>query len=359
MLIEPIAGWLNLDISVLNSYSMLGSLLTRWVDAGLAFLLSFMILKFFKFVVIKRLEALSKKTKTEIDDLFIAILDSVKWPFFVLISIYLGMKFLELPAKVGGSADFIMLLIVLYYFIKAINRVVDFLGKIYSEANKDKDTSIIHFLQGFVKILVWLAAILLVLSNLGYNVSTLLAGLGIGGIAIALALQNILGDLFASISIYFDKPFKVGDFIIIGTEMGTVKRVGIKTTRIESLSGEEIVISNTELINSRVRNYKKMKKRRIAYTFGVTYQTSNNKLKRILEIVKANFKRVDGADLDRVHFKTFGPSSLDFEVIFYVNTSDYTKYMDIQQDLNFGLKAAFEKEKIDFAYPTQTIFLEK
>ncbi|MBN1793225.1 mechanosensitive ion channel family protein [Candidatus Woesearchaeota archaeon] len=358
-MIEQIADMIKLEIGVLSQYKILGNLLINWADALIVFGVSLFILKIFKFVIIKKLEALSKKTENEFDDMVIAMLNSIKWPFFILMSIYLGMRFLELHPILSKTADFIIMLIIVFYSIRAVQRFIDYGSKVYAKKNEEQDTTMMHFLSNVAKVLMWVIAGLIIISNLGYDISTLVAGLGIGGIAIALALQSVLGDLFASISIYFDKPFKVGDFIVLGTEMGEVKRIGIKSTRIQSLSGEEIVVSNLELTTARVRNYKKMKRRRIQYLFGVTYQTSNKKLKKILEIVKQIFKDVKEADLDRVHFKTFAASSLDFEVIFYVNTNDYTKYMDIQQNINFRLKEAFEKEKIDFAYPTQTVYLEK
>ena len=214
-------------------------------------------------------------------------------------------------------------------------------------------------LKKVVKGVLWAIAIIIVLSNFGYNVSTLAAGLGIGGIAIAFAFQAILGDIFASFSIYFDKPFKIGDFILIGNDMGTVKHIGIKTTRIQTLQGQELIVSNKELTETRVHNYKKMERRRISFTFGVEYDTKLKKLEKILEIVKEIFKKIKIADLDRVHFKQFGDFSLNFEVVYYVNKPDYLEYMDTQQEINFALKERFEKESIEFAFPTQTIYVNK
>ena len=186
-----------------------------------------------------------------------------------------------------------------------------------------------------------------------------MAGLGIGGIAIAFALQNILSDIFASFSIYFDKPFKVDDFIIIGDDKGVVKKIGIKSTRIQTLQGEELVISNKELTESRVHNYKKMERRRIVFVFGVTYETPTEKVKKIPSIIKDIIEKTELADIDRVHFKEFADFSLNFEVVYYLKTSDYAEYMDTQQEINLAMKEHFEKEQIEFAYPTQTVFVHK
>ena len=201
--------------------------------------------------------------------------------------------------------------------------------------------------------------LLLILSNLGFDITTLIASLGIGGVAIALAVQSILSDLFNSLSIYVDKPFTVGDFIIVGDHMGTVQKIGLKTTRIQALQGEEIVISNSELTSSRVRNFKQMQKRRIVFAFGVTYDTSTEKVKKIPEMVKNAIDPLEKAEYDRAHFKNFGDSSLDFEVVYYVLTGDYTEYMDIQQSINLRIMEEFEKEGIEMAFPTRTVHLVK
>jgi small-conductance mechanosensitive channel len=176
---------------------------------------------------------------------------------------------------------------------------------------------------------------------------------------LAFGLQHILGDIFASFSIFFDKPFNVGDFIIVGDNMGVVKKVGIKSTRVQSLWGQEVVIPNKELTSARINNYKKMERRRVQFSFGVVYDTSAENLEKVLEITKGIVEKIELAELDRVHFKEYGNYSLNFEVIYYVNTPDYNKYMDIQQEINLLLKKRFEKEGITFAYPTQTVIVNK
>jgi len=200
-------------------------------------------------------------------------------------------------------------------------------------------------------------ALLLALDNLGVNITALVAGMGIGGIAVALAAQNILGDLFASISIVLDKPFVINDFIIVGDYMGSVEHIGVKTTRIRSLSGEQIVFSNTDLLNSRVRNFKRMVERRVVFSFGVVYGTPAEKLEAIPGIVRGIIEAIDGTRFDRAHFAKYGDSSLDFEVVYFVVTGDYNVYMDIQQAINLAIYRSFEDEGLGFAFPTQTIFL--
>jgi small-conductance mechanosensitive channel len=165
--------------------------------------------------------------------------------------------------------------------------------------------------------------------------------------------------LFAAFIIYFDKPFKEDDFIIIGNDMGVVKEIGLKSTRIQALGGQELVMSNTELVNSRINNYKQMKKRRVVFGFGVKYDTGEAKLKKIKSIVTKIFKSVKDVDFDRVHFKEFGDFSLNYEVVYYVDKSDYNIYMDKQEEINMKIYSEFEKAGIDFAFPTQTIRIQK
>ncbi len=210
-----------------------------------------------------------------------------------------------------------------------------------------------------IRTAVWGIVFLLVLDNFGVDITALIAGLGVGGIAVALAVQNILGDLIASLSIILDKPFEVGDFIIVDDLLGTVEHIGIKTTRVRSLSGEQLVFANSDLLSSRVRNFKRMYERRIVFKIGVTYQTPSEKLKIIPDMIKAALERHEEVRFDRSHFQGFGDFSLNFETVYYVLKPDYNLYMDIQQAINLELYEKFEAEGIEFAYPTQTLFIEK
>ena len=216
----------------------------------------------------------------------------------------------------------------------------------------------ITFLGFVARLLLWIIVLLLILDNLGVNITGLVAGLGIGGIAVALALQNILGDLFASLSIVLDKPFVIGDFVVVDSLSGTIEHIGLKTTRIRSLSGEQLIFSNNDLLKSRVHNYKRMSERRIVFSFGVVYQTPLEKLKAIKEIVSDIITKEEKARLDRVHFKEYGDSSLNFEVVYFVNDPDYNIYMDVQEAINLEIFRRFQEEGIEFAYPTRTLFIQ-
>ena len=210
-----------------------------------------------------------------------------------------------------------------------------------------------------IRVCFWTIAVLIVLDNFGVKISTLIAGLGIGGVAIALATQAILKDLFGYFIIFFDHPFEIGDFIIVGDYMGVVDHIGIKTTRLLSLGGEQIVFSNTDLTDSRVRNYKRMARRRVVFKLGVIYQTTAQQLKEIPKVIEDIVRSIEDTIFDRAHFYSYGNFSLDFEVVYYVVGNDYNKYMNIQQEINLRIKEEFEKRGVEFAYPTQTLFLTK
>lgn len=209
-----------------------------------------------------------------------------------------------------------------------------------------------------VSVVIWILGIIFLMDNLGYNVKTLLAGLGVGGIAIALAAQAVLGDLFSYFVIFFDRPFEIGDYVVVGDKNGTIEYIGIKTTRIRTLSGEQLVCSNTDLTNSRLHNFKRMERRRIVFTLGVTYQTSHQQLSEIPGLVKGIIDSKPMLQFDRGHFSGYSDFKLVFEFVYYVNDSDYAVYMDNQQAVYLEIFEAFEKRSIEFAYPTQTLFVE-
>lgn len=209
------------------------------------------------------------------------------------------------------------------------------------------------------RVAVWAIIFLLTLDNVGINITALVAGLGVGGIAVALAAQNIISDLFASLSIVLDKPFVLGDFLIIDDLAGNVEKVGLKTTRVRSLSGEQLVFSNNDLLKCRIRNYGRMFERRIAFTIGVVYQTPAEKLEQIPRIVEDIMLKQESARFDRAHFQRFGDFSLNFEIVYYVESSDYRLYMDIQQAVNLEIYRRFADAGIEFAYPTQTVFVNR
>jgi small-conductance mechanosensitive channel len=295
-----------------------------------------------------------------LSDLITSLFNSFKNSFFLSLSLYLAFKTINLNSFISRTIDIFFLFFLFYQFIKITEILIDYFTNSFSKKQKDEDIqNSILVISKIIKISLWIITALLIASNLGLNITSLMAGLGIGGIAIAFALQNILGDLFSSFAIYFDKPFVVGDFVIIGEYKGTVEKIGIKTTRLIALQGEEIIISNKELTTSKIQNFKKMKKRRIVFEFHLIYDTSLDKLKKVNLIIADIIKKEKLSEFDRIHFSKFNNFSLDFEVVYYILSGNYSDYMDTHQNILFEIKKQFEKEKISMAFPTQTIHLEK
>jgi len=330
----------------------------RYIFAFLVFLFIVGVTKVFEILVVKKLRKLTKKTKTNWDDLLIKNIQSVNWLFYIFLAGWLACAFVQIHSKVEKIFFILFLLTLGYYLAKLFLSIWRYFLSALQEKGKI-DLTMKNLLFQIGKWILIVIVLLLVLQNLGVQVSTLLAGLGIGGLAVAIALQNILSDLFSYFAIHFDKPFEIGDFIVFGSERGTVEKIGLKSTRIRATTGEELVVSNRELTEKKIHNFKRMTERRITFTFGVIYETPTQKLKKIPEIIKEIFEKIEMTRLERVHFKSFGDFSLDFEVVYYVLSPDYLTYLDIQQKVNLALKERFEKEKIEFAYPAQTIFLKK
>lgn len=321
--------------------------------------------KVIQLIVIARLHALSKKTTTDIDDTIIEAVQGIRAWVYTLVALYIAIQPLSLPGWLDTGATAIFLFALVWQAIEIIVCFVDYGAGRFLEKDEDGDGEVdpgaataSDMVSLIARIVLWALGGLFVLSNLGIEVTSLIAGLGIGGIAIAFALQGILSDLFASFSIYFDKPFRVGDYIMLGDDSGTVERIGIKSTRIRTLQGEELVVSNAELTTARVNNFKKLEERRINMQFGITYDTSYEHVKAVPGMVQRIFEAADGARLDRVHFTTFGDSALMYEVVYYVESAEYDVYLDIQQKVNFDLMDKFAELGIEFAYPTQTVYVK-
>jgi small-conductance mechanosensitive channel len=334
-------------IAYLNEFQLGSNTAFAYVRALGLFIGLNIILKLIQVVILARLRKLAKVTRTDFDDVLIEIFTKIRPPFYFLVSLYFAMKALQIPGLAESVIRVAFILVIVYEVIRALSRLVDFFIEKYiaaAENNGDEHSRTMANAASIVlKVVLWVMGLALALSNLGVDVTSLIASLGIGGIAIALAVQNVLSDIFSSFSIYIDKPFKVGDFIIIGTDKGTVEKIGLKSTRIRTLQGEMLVVSNKELTSARVQNFEKMEKRRYSFTLGVTYGIAEDKLKKI----------------PAMHFAGFGDSSLNLETVFYVNSPDYSAFMDIMQEINLDIYKKFGDEGIEFAYPTQTIHLVK
>jgi small-conductance mechanosensitive channel len=344
-------------LRTVESYSILDNPLRVWIAAAATLVVSLLLVALVRRLLRKRF-ANAAETPTQVDDVLSEIAQRTRLFLLFFLFLYIAARMLELPPKVLGALRAAAVIASFLQLGLWITGIVEIWLRRYRTTRAETDPSTLTALgvAGFAaKVAVWAVILLVALQNLGINVTALVTGLGIGGIAVALAVQNILGDLFASISILVDKPFVVGDFIIVGDQMGTVQHVGLKTTRLRSLSGEQLVFSNSDLLQSRIRNFRPLEERRALFTFGVTYQTSPELLERIPSIVKEAIERRELTRFDRAHFKTFGASSLDFEVVYFVLSPQMPIYLDIQQAVNLEIMRRFAEEGIEFAYPTQTL----
>jgi small-conductance mechanosensitive channel len=321
--------------------------------------LAFMIAKL---ITISYLGRFAKKTTNDFDDRLVDLVSHMGAPTFIVIGLYIATRSLALIDNVRMMINYVFVIVLT---IKVVSMLQDIIGYLVERSyrrarpNDPGAETAIKNIRVVLRWAIWSLGFVFILDNLGINISALVAGLGIGGIAVALAAQAVLGDALSAVSIFVDKPFEVGDFIIVGDFLGSVEHVGLKTTRIRSLHGEQLIFPNSDLTGSRVKNYKRMQTRRIAFEIGVTYQTSAEQVRKIPELVREICGKIEGIKLDRVHFKSFGNFSLNYEIVYYVLSPDYNIYMDKQQAINFALKDVFEAEKIEFAYPTQTLFVEK
>jgi small-conductance mechanosensitive channel len=308
----------------------------------------------------RRYARLLRTEATEMFEIPLLVAGRTTFPFIFVVAAYAGLSAHGLARP--GAALVLKAVTIAFFFqagLWAATAAVAWLAhrrKMALEEDKAVAGSI-GILRVLARVLIWAMVLLLTLDNLGVDITALVAGLGIGGIAVALALQNVLGDLLASLSIALDQPFVLGDFVIVGEHMGTIEYIGIKSTRLRSLTGEQIVMSNADLLASRLRNYGRMRERRVVFTLGVTYETPREKLREIVPLIRRIVEERDGVRFDRAHFAKYGPYSLDFEVVYYVLSSDFGRYMDIQQDVNFQIHEAFEALGVEFAYPTQTLRL--
>ncbi len=343
-------------------YQLWGNTMMDYGIAFLIFLGLYIVFRIFRAIVLKKLKALVARTNISYDDEVVSIFQKVPAFFYLVLSLYFPLKWLDINENVELVIDALFLILVVYQVIQGLQRVISVMLQHWAARDGAEDEEVKNAFAGFrllIRIVLWTLGLLLVLSNLGVNISTLVASLGIGGVAVALALQNILGDIFSSFSIYFDKPFQIGDFVVLGNDRGTVKSIGLKTTRIESLDGEELVVSNRELTSARIQNFKKMNKRRILFDVGVEYKHNADDLIKAKQLLIDAVESVDNVELGRVHLFELGDFSLNFRVVFFVLSQEYGEYMDAQEKINLAILTKFKKEGIALAFPTQKMVWEK
>jgi small-conductance mechanosensitive channel len=339
---------------------ILGNSIQVWLVALAAAVGAFVLMRIAIRLVAGRISRLATSTSTYLDDLVVDVLQSTRSFLLVAIALTIGARFLDLGETAVSVINTLTILSIVVQAGVWVNRGISFLLRRSFSGRMEEDpagATMVTPLLFLSRMVVWTLVLLLALDNIGVNVTALVTGLGIGGIAIALALQAILGDLFASLSIVLDKPFAIGDHIVINEFSGSVEHVGLKTTRVRSLSGEQIVFSNSDLLNSRIRNFKRMSERRMLFIIGVTYQTTLDNLSRIPLMIREIIERQPQTRFERCHFKNFGDSSLNFETVYFVLDPEFGVSMDIQQAINLDIYRAFAEKGIEFAYPTRTLLV--
>jgi small-conductance mechanosensitive channel len=338
---------------------ILGNSLTDWCFGVTAFAVTFTVLPLLKTYLLRLVRRPTFSSELNSVRLILRLIPRTSRIFIWVVALNAAVYFLDFSQRVDQVLH-VLILAGLWFQIGlwAMTAVEFYLERNQvagaGDANIASSMGVLNFIARFV---IWAVVVLLALDNLGVNITALVAGLGVGGIAVALAVQTLLGDLLASLSITLDKPFTVGDQLVLDNINGKVEHIGIRSTRLRSVDGEQIILSNADLLKSRLRNFGRMEERRGVLNIHVAYETSVEKLKRVPEIIAQAVQAQQNVRLDRCHFKELGASSLNFEAIYFVLDPQYDSLVNAQQAINFYIVEAFSKENIEFAYPTQTVYV--
>jgi small-conductance mechanosensitive channel len=342
--------------------NFLGNAPWRWLVAGaVAFGILFVLL-LLRRLASKQYARFAATPQDEFLEVPLHVASRTKVWFLLIVSLFLGLLTLELPQK-AAHVMFTLFTVACFWQIgvwatTALLAVLERKQRHALEADRAAAGSL--GIIGFMgRLTIWALVLLLTLDNLGIEIKPLLAGLGIGGIAVALAAQNILGDLFASLSITLDRPFVIGDSLQVDNFNGTVEYIGVKSTRLRSVNGELIIIPNSNLVASRIRNNTRATERRVVFTISVGQETPLAQLQKIPGLIRSLIEAHPDVRFDRSHFAKIAAASFDFEAVYIVETTDYVRHMDILQEINLKLVEGFEKEGIAFAYPVQRLYLEQ
>ncbi|MBS1664638.1 MAG: mechanosensitive ion channel family protein [Bacteroidetes bacterium] len=338
------------------TYVFWGNSMKNWLIAAGCTILLFLIIRIFKRIIINKVRQMALRTAGTLDDALVTFLEKTIVPLSYLLAVYAGVQFLDMTPKAGTIISRTLAVVFTWAVLRLITSFADFTFQRHirrqpGDTREKQGKGILIIFN----IVIWILGLVFLIDNFGYNITTIITGLGVGGIAIALAAQTILGDLFSYLVIFFDKPFEIGDFIIVDDKMGSIEYIGIKTTRIRALSGEQLICSNSALTSSWLHNYKRMSTRRIVFSFGIEYNTPAGTVKKVPGIIRNIIEAQQKAKFDRAHLLKFGDSSLDFEVVYIVQDGDYNLYMDIQQEINLSIMTQFEREGINFAHPTRIL----
>jgi len=353
---------MSTDIAIALNTELFRNPVSSYLYAALIFSAALAVIYFLRHILFVKLKELAEKTETDLDDLAIELINMIGLPEYGIIALYLAIRHLNRAALLDKTFKVVILIVFTYRGITLSQRLLNYwINKIVAQRGLSESAkkSVVHSTQVILRALIWAGAALFVLDNLGVNVSAVLTGLGIGGVAVALAAQAILGDLFNFFVILLDKPFNIGDFVSSDAVSGTIEHIGLKSTRIRSISGEMVVVSNSNLLSSRIRNYKDLDKRRVLFKTGLVYQTGPEKLRKVPALIKAAILGRAGTEFERSNLYNTGDYSIDFETVYYIASGDYKLYMDTQEQVLLAILESFAEEGIAFAYPTKTLFVNK
>ncbi|MDA3899761.1 MAG: mechanosensitive ion channel family protein [Spirochaetes bacterium] len=347
--------------SSITELELLGLNIFNLVLFAAIFVLLLFVFTVIRKIALYRISVLAERSTSPLKGAIAQIFRDVNYLFFVVFSFYIASYLVNIGGPFNKIVHYVFVIVLGFNIIIFIQNIAIYAIHSYwgaEDPEENENATVVNAISLFMRIALWVVGLIILLSNLGVEISALVASLGISSIAIAFALQNILSDVFSSFSIYLDRPFEVGDFIIVGDDNGIVKKVGIKSTRIQTLQGQLLVISNHELTSVRINNYKQMESRRVVFSIGVIYGTPVEKLRKIPQIVKDIIDAQDLATFDRTHFSEIGSHSLNFEIVYYVNSADYLVYRDTHQSVCLGIYETFESEELEFAFPTQTLLVQ-
>ena len=331
-------------------YIFWGNKVESYAMALLAFAIFSVLFYLFQALILSKLKRVALDNESRSGNAFVNILGSIRPPFYYFVALYLSFRYLTIDPPIEKIIHAILIAWIVYEAILSIQIFIDYLVRRSFGKERERDAkSALGPIKTFSSIILWFLGALFVFSNLGINISSLVAGLGIGGIAIALGIQNILKDLFSSFSIYFDKPFSIGDYIVVGDLEGEVKQIGIKSTRLLAFQGEEIIISNQELTSSKIRNFSKLKERRVTFPFKIESAVASKKVEALPELITKSVNKIDGVRLDRVSLTGFDKDGTSFEAVYFIESSKYSVYIETQQKVLLSIKEQLLAEKIKLA----------
>ncbi|MFX0117269.1 MAG: mechanosensitive ion channel family protein [Candidatus Hodarchaeota archaeon] len=346
-------------IEPIEDYELWGNTGADYLLSLAVFILCFTLLYIIKFILLARTKSWIKKREIERGHALVEAIDAFMSLILIFaISFYLATQNLDLSDTANNALLLIVLIVFCFYVLKFAFKLVDALIA-FQVARRAEDKHILELLRTLIRATIIVVVVMWALSNLGMNINALIAGFGIFGLAIAFASQNIIADIFASITIYLDRPFEVGDSVKVGSDSGTIEKIGIRSTRIRTLDGPLLIISNRELTTTRIQNLKRMTTRRVLFTIGVSVHTPAAKLKEIPDMLKAIIEAQEMVQLDRVHFVTIGAFDLQYEIVYHVMTRDFLTHRNIQHAVNLAIIEKFEQEGIEIPYPTQAVIVKQ